>query len=225
MASARPRRWRSACSCRPSGTCRPRSSEASSSCTERSGRSEPPASRRPSLRSRAPMGETAQPVASAIEVPSGRVGGSGVSVARVRESALALDVAIVATVALVLGLIRLGTPSLWLDESLTASGNPITTFTDGYHWLYYSVVKPWTLVAGTSEWALRFPSVVGSMLACSLLVVLGHRLLGRPVGLVGGLLLATSPFFVKWSQQARGYTLLVAAGLLATLLLLRALER
>jgi len=171
------------------------------------------------------MGETAQSVTPGIEVPSGHVGASGLSLSRVRENAVALDVAVVAAVALVLGLIRLGTPSLWLDESLTASGNPITTFTDGYHWLYYSLVKPWTLVAGTSEWALRFPSVVGSMLACGLLVVLGYRVLGRPVALVSGLLLATSPFFVKWSQQARGYTFLVAAGLVATLLLLRALER
>ena len=170
------------------------------------------------------MGETAQPSAASVEVAHGAVAAHG-WVERAHAHALAVDVAIACSAALVLGLIRLGTPSLWVDESFTASGNPITTFTGGYHWLYYSIEWPWTLVAGTSEWALRFPSVVGSMVACGLLVVLGHRLFGRPVALVGGLLLATSPFFVKWSQQARGYTLLVAASLVATLLLLRALER
>src|SRR5438552_1836960 len=118
------------------------------------------------------MGETAHPVARG----EGHLAGRGWSLARVRESALAVDVALVASVALVLGLIRLGTPSLWLDESFTASGNPIATFTGGYHWLYYSVERPWTAVAGTSEWALRFPSVVGAMLACGLLVALGHRM-------------------------------------------------
>ncbi|HSJ92542.1 MAG TPA: glycosyltransferase family 39 protein, partial [Gaiellaceae bacterium] len=82
-----------------------------------------------------------------------------------------------------------------------------------------------TLVAGRSEWALRFLSIVGSMLACGLLVILAHRFFERRVALVAGLLLAASPFVVKWSQQARGYTLGLAASLLATLLLLRALDR
>jgi 4-amino-4-deoxy-L-arabinose transferase-like glycosyltransferase len=63
------------------------------------------------------------------------------------------------------------------------------------------------------------------MLSCALLVVLAHRLFDRRVALLSGLLMATSPFLVKWSQQARAYTLLVALGLIATLLLLRALER
>ena len=99
-------------------------------------------------------------------------------------------------------------------------------YIDGYHWLYYSITKPWTLVAGTSEWALRMPSVFGAMFACVLMVVLAHKLFGQWVALVSGLLLATSPFFVKWSQQARGYTLLVAVSLLATVLFfLSALER
>lgn len=171
------------------------------------------------------MGEAVQSVATGIEVAPGRAGRVRIAIDRLRENALALDVALVAGVALVLGLIRLGTPSLWLDESLTATGNPIATFTDGYHWLYYSLMWPWRNVVGSSEWDLRFPSVVGSMLACCLLVVLGHRLFGRSVAVVSGLLLATSPFVVKWSQQARGYTLLLSASLVATLLLLRALER
>ncbi|MGH3137265.1 MAG: glycosyltransferase family 39 protein, partial [Gaiellaceae bacterium] len=66
---------------------------------------------------------------------------------------------------------------------------------------------------------------VGAMLACALLVVLARKLFDRRVALLSGLFLATSPFFVKWSQQARVYPLLVAASLVATLLLLRALER
>jgi mannosyltransferase len=144
---------------------------------------------------------------------------------RIVGSTLTVDVAIVCSVAFVLGLVRLGTPSLWLDESFTAQGDPVQAFTNGYHWLYYSLEWPWRHLVGDSEWALRFPSVVGSMLACALLVVLARRFFERPVALAAGLLLATSPFFVKWSQQARGYTFLVAVGLLATLVLLRALER
>jgi mannosyltransferase len=63
------------------------------------------------------------------------------------------------------------------------------------------------------------------MLSCALLVVLARKLFDRRVALLSGLFLATSPFLVKWSQQARVYPLLVAACLVATLLLLRAFER
>jgi mannosyltransferase len=45
------------------------------------------------------------------------------------------------------------------------------------------------------------------------------------VALVSGLFLATSPYFVKWSQQARAYPFLAAAALIATMFLLRALDR
>jgi len=146
---------------------------------------------------------------------------------RVRLSSLAFDLALVGGVALILGLFRLGTPSVWVDEAFTAQAvrerflNPI----DQYHWLYYSIVTPWSFVAGTSEWALRMPSVFSAMLACALLVLLAHKLFDRRVAVASGLFLAASPFLVKWSQQARPYSMVLTAGILATLLLFRALER
>ena len=130
-------------------------------------------------------------------------------------------------VALVLGLVRLGTPSLWVDESFTARAvnGPYLDTVEGYHWLYYSLVKPWAAVAGTSEWALRLPSVLGAVAACVLLVILAARLFDGRVAAVSGILLAVNALVVQWSQQARGYTLLLALSLLAMLLLLRAIER
>jgi len=152
--------------------------------------------------------------------------GAGWSLARVRGNTLAVDVALVGGVAFVLGLIRLGAPSLWVDEAFTAQAvrdtlvNPL----DQYHWLYYALLTPWTAIAGSSEFALRLPSVFAAMLACGLLVVVARRLFDRRIALVSGLFLATSPFLVMWSQQARAYSLVLAAGVLATLLLLVALE-
>ena len=148
--------------------------------------------------------------------------------ARLRESALALDVALASGMALVAGMIRLGAPSLWVDESFTARAVDLRfgqLLDHQYHVLYYVLLKPWVAIAGSSEAALRFPSVLGTMLSCALLVLLAHKLFDRRVALVGGLFLALSPFLVKWSQQARGYTLIVAVALLASLLLVRALER
>ena len=138
-----------------------------------------------------------------------------------------MDLSIVGGVAFALGLFRLGASSLWVDEAFTAQAardtliNPL----DQYHWFYYALLAPWTAAVGYDEWALRMPSVVASIVACGLLVVIGRRLFDRRVGLVGGLLLATSPFLLMWSQQARGYALVLVGSVLSTLLLLVALER
>jgi mannosyltransferase len=150
------------------------------------------------------------------------------SATRLASRSLLADISIVAVVALALGLVHLSRPSLWVDESFTAQAmgdSYLSLMTDQYHWLYYTLMKPWTAVAGTSEWSLRLPSVFGTVLACALLVVLGRRVSDRRVALASGLLLAASPFVVKWSQQARGYTFLMALGVLATLLLLWAIDR
>ncbi len=144
-----------------------------------------------------------------------------------REPSLPLAVAFSCAAALVLGLIRLATPSLWVDEAATAAATDesyASFLTDQYHWLYYTLMKPWATLAGTSEWALRFPSVLAAALGCGLLVLLADRLFERWVAVGAGLLLATSPFVVQWSQQARGYTMMLALATLATLLLLRALD-
>jgi mannosyltransferase len=151
------------------------------------------------------------------------------SIAQVREPSLALSVAVASGIALVLGLIRLGDPSLWVDEASTADAtgrSPKWWFdNDQYHVLYDGVARGWTSIAGTSEWVLRFPSVVGTVAACALIVVLARKLFDGWTALLSGVFLATSPFLVKWSQQARGYTLILALSLVVTLLLLRALDR
>jgi mannosyltransferase len=144
-------------------------------------------------------------------------------------ASIVVEVAIASGAAIVLGLFRLGAPSLWFDEAYTAEASSKTPWwwleNDQYHFLYDGVIAGWAAVAGTSEWALRAPSVVGAALSAGLLVVLGRRFFDRWIALASGVLLATSPFVVKWSQQARSYTLLLAVSLVATLVLLRALDR
>ena len=147
---------------------------------------------------------------------------------RLRANVLARDIALATTVSLVLGLIRLGTPSFWVDETFTAAEmnySLVDKLDIQYHFLHLVLIDIWAAVVGTSEVALRLPSVLGAMAAVGLLVVVGNKLFDRRVALVAGLLLATSPFLVKWSQQARAYSMFVALCLLAMLLLLRAFER
>jgi mannosyltransferase len=147
---------------------------------------------------------------------------------RLRASSSVRDVLVVVGLSILLGTIRLSSPSLWVDEAFTARAVHLSLadlMTGQLHWLYYSIERPWTAVFGTSEIALRFPSVLGAAVASGLLVVVGRKLFDRRVAVVSGALLAVNPFVVKWSQQARGYTLLLGLSLVALILLLRALER
>jgi mannosyltransferase len=131
------------------------------------------------------------------------------------------------SLAVILGALFLDRKSIWVDESFSYewAAKSLGAQPGGDHWLYYATLKGWTAIAGTSEAAMRLPSVAAAGLAAALLVLLGRRLLGPVPGVLAGLLLASNPFFVTWSQQARGYTMLVLLAILSTLALEGALER
>ena len=133
----------------------------------------------------------------------------------------------VAAVAGVLGIYQISDPSLWIDEAATVENvtGSWSSLRDELHWLYYATVKPWSAVIGTSELALRLPSVLGAVVSVVLLYGLARRMFDERVAFVSALLLAVHPLVVQWSQQARSYTVLVALVIGATWLFLRALER
>ena len=89
--------------------------------------------------------------------------------------------------------------------------------------LYYALVAGWTRLAGTGEWALRFPSVAFGLLMVALAYALGRRLFGPVAGWAAALLGALHPLWVYYAQEARMYTLLTALGMLAGYALLRVL--
>lgn len=78
---------------------------------------------------------------------------------------------------------------------------------------------------GSDEAALRLPSVVAVAVAAGLLVVLGSILVGRVVGLVAGLAFGLNAGVVEASRSARPYAAGLLGIVLATLLLVWALER
>ena len=142
--------------------------------------------------------------------------------ARVHASTL-----LAAGTAITLGLLFLGRKSIWVDESFSHewSAKSFRDQPNGDHWLYYATLKSWRAIAGDSEFAMRLPSVFAAGLAAAALVLLGRRLLDPLSALLAGLLFATNPFIVTWSQQARGYTIFLLLTILATIALDRALVR
>jgi mannosyltransferase len=134
---------------------------------------------------------------------------------------------------------QLGAQSLWSDEGLTLyrarlslADNlsniimvpPGVPTRDTNPPLYFLTVSGLRLVAGESEYALRFLSALAGVLCVPLLYVLGRRLFSVETGRVAALLGAVSPFLVWYSQEARMYTLLAALSMVSTYILLRALE-
>ncbi|MCD0453527.1 glycosyltransferase family 39 protein [Actinocorallia sp. API 0066] len=124
---------------------------------------------------------------------------------------------------------RLGTPSLWRDEAVTAelAGRSLPQLArvlgeiDAVHAAYYVLMQGWTAVAGDSVIALRLPSALAAAVAAGLTAALGRELASPRAGVIAGLLVAASPFVARHAQEARQYALVMALAVLATWLLLR----
>ena len=144
----------------------------------------------------------------------------------------ASSVAVAATVAIaVLGWFDLGDRSLWYDEAFTVGivdrpvGDALWRIAN---WElnqspYYLLFLAWHRIA-TGEVFLRSLSVLFAVASVPALYLLGRRLAGAWVGAVAAVLLATHALYVEWSQQLRGYSLVVLLVIVATLLFLRAVE-
>src|SRR3990167_11502993 len=100
--------------------------------------------------------------------------------------------------------------SLWLDEAVTA--NVVSKFsyleiinkfspTDFHPPLYYLVEKFWTNIFGYSEIALRFPSIIFSLITGWMIYLIGKRLEGWKVGRWAAALFLFNPLIIYYSQE------------------------
>ncbi|GAA2216651.1 glycosyltransferase family 39 protein [Micromonospora olivasterospora] len=90
---------------------------------------------------------------------------------------------------------------------------------------YQLLMRAWVELFGTSDLALRVPSMLAMTAAAALVGVLGARLFTPRVGLLAGVVLALLPTSTRYAQEAQPYALTVLAAVLATLLLGRAVDR
>jgi 4-amino-4-deoxy-L-arabinose transferase-like glycosyltransferase len=141
-------------------------------------------------------------------------------------------VGLLALIAFSIRAASLDAQSLWRDEvdSLRFATFPwprmLANFTrPGWNGpLYFLVLRGWIALTGSSAYAMRFFSLLFGVLGVPLIYVLGCRLFDRAVGLMAGLLAATSPYLVWYSQEVRMYTLVPALAMLAIYALRRGLE-
>ena len=90
--------------------------------------------------------------------------------------------------------------------------------------LYFLMLRGWITLAGYSEFALRYLSLICGVLSVALLITLGTRLFNRTIGLIAGTLLALSAYQVWYSQEAKMYTLITLLAIAAIYFLRRAVE-
>jgi mannosyltransferase len=138
-----------------------------------------------------------------------------------------------AAVMALLGGLGISWPALWTDEFATwgMAGAPWSQFWPVLRWVdavlapYYVLMHLWSTVAGTSDLALRLPSLAAMVGTAALVGWLGARLGSPRQGLAAGLVFAVLPASTRFAQEARPYALTAFFAVLATCLLVVALDR
>lgn len=137
-----------------------------------------------------------------------------------------------ALIAFALQTLTLDGQSLWYDEGFSAwlAGQPpaeiiARTAADIHPPLYYLLLHGWITLAGRTEFALRFPSVLAAVVTVPLLWRLARRLLGASTGDGAALLVAFSPLWLWYAREARMYTVVAALGVALLLMLVGQLQQ
>jgi len=121
--------------------------------------------------------------------------------------------------------------SIWFDEAFSAYIVQFNfldiaryTATDVHPPFFYWVLKAWTSVFGTTELAFRSMSVFFGAVAAIFGYLFIRRQFGRRAALAALFVLVLSPLFIRYSQEARMYTLAAAIVMAATYVLAIATE-
>ena len=138
-----------------------------------------------------------------------------------------------ALVTLALGFYQVGRPEMWRDElaSWSFASRPVpgiisaARHTGATQLAYYLLLHYWMAAFGDSADAMRALSVLAMAAAAACVALVGRRLAGARAGLLAGLVFALVPSVSRFAQEVRFYALAVLVATLATLLLLRALDR
>ncbi len=115
----------------------------------------------------------------------------------------------------------LGRENFWTDEANSvivaklAVPEIVATFETGAYPLDYIIVHYWTNLFGTSEFAVRFLSLIFGVLTIPMIYLLGRRVFNEEVGLISAFVLAISQINTQYSQDTRMYSMLLFLALLS----------
>ena len=118
---------------------------------------------------------------------------------------------------LALRLYDLGSESIWYDEASSIAVAKLGLIeqiswsfvqNDNNPPLYYQIMHFWIWIFGDSEFAARVPAALFGSFSIFAIYMVGRLTFNKKVGLIAALILATSLFHIKYSQEARAYSLL-----------------
>jgi len=127
----------------------------------------------------------------------------------------------------------LGAESMWFDEVYSIGMShlsPINIVKEIFRQhennppLYYVLLHYWVSFFGDSEFASRMLSVIPGSLSVLFIYKFGKELFNKNAGLIAALIMAVSVFQIKYSQEARTYSLIVFLALLSNYFFFRLLS-
>jgi uncharacterized membrane protein len=133
---------------------------------------------------------------------------------RLRSAAHILLPIVLIVVGSLLRFHNLNAHGLWLDEASSVLFARTTTFwrimwrQEGNMLFYYLLLREWVRVGDTEFW-VRIPSVFFAVASISMIYFLGRDLFSKTTGIIAAALITVHSFHIFFSQEARGYTLLV----------------
>lgn len=125
---------------------------------------------------------------------------------------------------LALAFYRIDGQSLWTDEASSIIEGLLDSNVYRMSPLYFILLRVWSDLVGTTEFALRSFSALLGVAAICITYEIGYKLFDRRTAVVAAILLATSPYFIWYAQEVRYISLALATSLVITLSFHRAIS-
>jgi mannosyltransferase len=143
------------------------------------------------------------------------------------------DPLILGAVAAVVASLGSWIPSKWNDEAATQTAATRSLAElwkmmhniDAVHGAYYAFMHFWILAFGTSNLALRAPSMIAVGIACAGVVILGKRLGSRRIAIWSALVFMILPRVTWLGIEARSYAFTAMVAVWLTIVLVRIVDR
>jgi 4-amino-4-deoxy-L-arabinose transferase-like glycosyltransferase len=118
--------------------------------------------------------------------------------------------------------------SFWLDEGISIQSSKLSLISivfelipDVHPPLYLFILHYWVGLFGDSEFSARFLSVIFGFSSLIVIYRLGTLICSKNIGILSSFLLSFSVFHIRFSQEVRGYSLMVFLTLLSLYFFIR----
>lgn len=132
---------------------------------------------------------------------------------------------------LLLRIYDLAGESLWLDEGTSIRRSQLSLINIVFELisnvhppLYFFILHYWIGLFGDSEFSARFLSVIFGFSSIIMIYRLGVLLFNKHIGILSALLLSLSEFHIRFSQEVRGYSMMVFLTLVSMYFFMRLRE-